>query len=260
MTDGHDPVHPAEPILNFDRVVVERGSRVVLDGLSAEVPRGAVTVVAGPSGAGKTTLLRLCNRLDVPDRGVVRFGGRDVAALDPMALRRKVGMVFQEPVLLPGTVRDNLLVADSRVSDEELGEALERVSLPAGFLDRLGSVLSGGEAQRVCLARTMMTDPQVLLADEPTSALDLTPRLAFERLARRLTRDQGMTVVWVTHDLHQLRRLADHVLVLVDGRLRYDGPVDELDAQPQLRSFLEGRLDHTDEHSPESAGGADAAR
>ena len=129
---------------------VDLGGRVVLDVPSLAVADGGVTVVAGPSGAGKSTLLRLCNRLEVPTAGTVRFRGADVADLDPLAHRRRVGMVFQRPATFPGTVRDNLRVACGALDANEpfFAEALEHAGLGVGFLDRRADDLSGGEAQR----------------------------------------------------------------------------------------------------------------
>lgn len=230
------------PVLRFDGVSVERDGVPILSGVEGAVPEGQVTVVVGPSGAGKTSLLRLCDRLDVPDDGRVLYRDRDVSELDPLELRRQVGMVFQTPRLLPGTVADNLRVAVPDADRQLMAATLERVSLPASMLDRPGDRLSGGEKQRVCLARTLITGPDVLLADEPTSALDATPRLAFERLTRRLA-ETGLTVLWVTHDLDQLRRLGDHVLVLIRGEVRYEGHPDGLDRRADLAAFLEGDPD-----------------
>ncbi len=221
---------------------MERSGRRVLDAVSGQIPERQVTVIAGPSGVGKTTLLRLCNRLEVPDEGRIFYRGRDVAELDPLRLRREVGMVFQTAALFGGTVRDNLAVADPEADADAYADTLRRVSLDLQLLDRQVASLSGGEAQRVSLARTLITGPQVLLADEPTAGLDLTPRLAFERLMRGLTSD-GLTVVWVTHDLDQLRRLADKVLVLLAGRVAYSGPPDRLDHIPELARFLAGDPD-----------------
>jgi putative ABC transport system ATP-binding protein len=175
-------------------------------------------VLAGPSGSGKSTLLRLCNRLDAPTTGVVRFRGDDVAGLDPLALRRRVGMVFQRPTLFPGTVRENLRVAEPSLSEDEAGAVLERVGLPPTFLDRTGDDLSGGEAQRACVARTLVTRPEALLMDEVTSALDPTHRRGIERLARRCAQS-GTPVVWVTHDLLQAERVADRTIVLDHGHI-----------------------------------------
>ena len=121
---------------------------------------GGITVVVGPSGAGKSMVLRLLNRLEVPTAGEVRFRGRPVSDLDPLALRRRVGMVFQRPAPFPGTVRDNLHVADPDAGDDALVAALRAARLDAAFLDRSADELSGGEAQRMCLARTLVTRPR----------------------------------------------------------------------------------------------------
>jgi putative ABC transport system ATP-binding protein len=163
-------------------------------------------------------MLRLCNRLEVPTEGVVRFRGDDVSSLDPLAHRRRVGMVFQRPTPFPGTVRDNLLVAEPGATDEELAAALERAALSTSFLDRVADDLSGGEAQRMCLARTLVTSPAVLLMDEPTSALDTEATKLLERLACRLP-DDGVPVVWVSHDLEQVDRIADARFLVDAGRV-----------------------------------------
>ena len=201
----------------FEDVVVERGVVRALDEFSARVPSAGVTVVFGPSGSGKTTVLRLCNRLEVPTSGRVLFGGQDVAGLDPLRLRRTVGMVFQRPTPFPGTVRDNLLVAAPDADTAELTVALERAALDHSWLDRPATELSGGEAQRVCLARTLVTQPQVLLLDEPTSALDQDAAQVLEQSVRALAGD-GITVLWVSHDPAQVRRVADRVLRIEHGR------------------------------------------
>jgi len=191
---------------------------VILDDVDLVVRDSGITVVVGPSGAGKSMLLRLLNRLEVPSEGEVRFRGEPVASIDPLALRRQVGMVFQRPAPFPGTVRDNLLVADPDAADDALVSALVAARLGADFLDRSADELSGGEAQRMCLARTLVTGPDALLMDEPTSALDPDARRGLERTARRLV-EGGRPVVWVTHDLGQASRLADEVVVMIDGRV-----------------------------------------
>ncbi len=190
-----------------------------LDDVSVALPDAGITAIAGPSGAGKSTLLRCCNRLEAPDAGTVRYRGEDIAALDPLAHRRAVGMVFQAPVLFPGTVADNLRVADPGAGDERIAGLLRRAALdPEAFAARDADTLSGGEGQRVCLARTLATDPHVILMDEPTSALDADASDELEALMRTLASD-GVPVLLVTHDEAQLERVADHVLRLRDGRL-----------------------------------------
>jgi putative ABC transport system ATP-binding protein len=196
----------------------------ILDDLSLDIADRGITVVLGPSGAGKSMTLRLLNRLEAPTSGTVRFRGDDVSSLDPLRLRRRVGMVFQRPAVFPGTVRENLLVAAPDAGDGELVACLDAADLDAAFLDRVADELSGGQAQRVCLARTLATQPEVLLMDEPTSALDPHARHRLEETARRLV-DDGRPMVWVTHDLEQADRLSDQRVVLVAGRLATEDEV-----------------------------------
>jgi UDP-glucose/iron transport system ATP-binding protein len=202
----------------LERVTVVRVGRRVLDEITARIPAAGITVVSGPSGAGKTTLLRLCNRLEVPDTGVVCYRGQPLDELDPLVLRRRVGMVFQRPTPFPGTVADNLAVARPDAGTEELSIALDRVTLDPGLLGQEARTLSGGELQRMCLARTLVTQPETLLLDEPTSALDAQPKQVFEATARNLA-DQGITIIWVTHDDAQARRVADRIYQVRDGQL-----------------------------------------
>jgi len=198
-----------------------------------------VTVVAGPSGSGKSTLLRLCNRLERPSSGRIWFRGVEIDELDPMALRRRVGMVFQRPTPFGGTVIENLRVADPEIDEPAAGALLTRVGLDATFIGRAAHELSSGEAQRLCLARTLATDPEVLLMDEPTSSVDSRSRAVLEDLARELAVG-GVAVVWVTHDMRQLRRLADNVVVMVGGRIAHTGPPEsvERDASAAVRAFV----------------------
>ncbi len=145
--------HPA--VFEFERVTVTRAGRRVLDEVTASIPAAGITVVTGPSGAGKTTMLRLCNRLDVPSG----YRGRPLDDLDPLVLRRRVGMVFQRPAPFPGSVAANLAVASPGATSDEMGAALERAALDPALLGREARTLSGGELQRMCLARTLVTSP-----------------------------------------------------------------------------------------------------
>ena len=222
VTPGDD-ADATTPCFEFvDVSLLAPGGESILSGVDATVANGGITVLVGPSGSGKSTLLRLCNRLEAPTSGRVLFRGQDVADLDPLAHRRRVGMVFQRPTLFAGTVRDNLLVADPHGTDERFAGVLERVVLDASFLDRTADDLSGGEAQRACIARALLTEPEVLLMDEATSALDPDARRAIEHLALDLV-GGSLTLLWVTHDLEQVRRLigerTDRVLVVLDGRV-----------------------------------------
>jgi putative ABC transport system ATP-binding protein len=208
----------AAPLYELSGVGLDLDGATVLHHVDLTIAADGITVLVGPSGAGKSMLLRLLNRLEVATAGEVRFRGDPVDGLDPLALRRRVGMVFQRPAPFPGTVRENLLVADPAAGDDDLAEALRDAQLGDRYLDRAADDLSGGEAQRMCLARTLVTRPEALLMDEPTSALDPEARIGLERTARRLA-DGGRPLVWVTHDLEQADRLADALVVLVDGRI-----------------------------------------
>jgi putative ABC transport system ATP-binding protein len=221
----------AAPLFAFTGVTVRYGDRVVLHAIDLEVPDDGVTILTGPSGAGKTSLLRLCNRLDVPSEGSVSYRGTPLDEIDPLALRRRVGMVFQRPALFPGTVRENLEVACPGAAEGPMLAALERAGLDGAFLDRTGDDLSGGEAQRVCLARTLVTGPEALLVDEPTSSLDPLATFALERSIVALARS-GVPVVWVSHDRAQARRVGDRHVVLVDGAVLAPDEADRYVDEP----------------------------
>ena len=231
-------------------------SRAVLHDVSFSVRSSEVFGVIGPSGAGKTSLLRLLNGLESPDRGRILVDGVDVSGIDVLALRRRVGMVFQAPALFPGRVSDNVrypLAIQGVARDEQdcRGRAtLERVGLPATFWERSAEELSQGERQRVSIARALVSDPAVLLMDEPTSALD--PGAAFRILSvvRSLNRDLGVTIVFVTHLMQQARDVCDRALVLIDGRSVEEGDVPALLDAPSselARRFLSGDLEPSTE-------------
>ncbi len=226
-------------LFSFKNVNVTIDGTEVLGDVSLAVPSGQMTVVAGASGSGKTSLLRLCNRLDVPTSGTLEFRGEDLAHIDPLALRGQVGMVFQTPVLFGGTVADNLHVANPTADRAQMAAALSGVELGEEFLDRIGDDLSGGEAQRVCLARALLCTPEVLLMDEPTAALHPAARRALEATVQSLQQESRVDVVWVTHDMEQIARMAEHLIVLDDGDVLYAGPAGTAAATDALSSLAE---------------------
>jgi putative ABC transport system ATP-binding protein len=226
----------------------------VLAGVSFEARRGEAAVIVGPSGGGKSSLIRLINRLEDPSSGRILLGGEDIAKIDPLALRRRVGMVQQKAFMFEGTVLHNLqrpfLYRNAyrnaplpQAGSEEVVRALALSRLPPELLERDARTLSGGEQQRVCLARVLIGRPEVLLLDEPTSALD---RPTSDRLAstfRDICRSEQLAVVMVTHDLRMSERVADRLIYLEGGKILEEGPGPSMMERPrteEFKRFLEG--------------------
>jgi ABC-type multidrug transport system fused ATPase/permease subunit len=181
-------------------IAVTLGERTVLRGFDLDVPPGQITGLLGPSGSGKSTLLRALVRLVDIDAGTIALDGTDIRELDARELRCRVGLVAQTPVMLPGTVADNLRYGVGDLSDDGLRAALADADLDASFAPRPARELSGGERARVALARALTRGPQLLLLDEPTAALDSDTTAHIGATLRRL-RDQGLGVCITTHDL-----------------------------------------------------------
>ena len=213
-------------LFELEQVTYSRAGKKVLRDVTARLPVGA-TSVFGPSGSGKSTLLRLLNRLADPDAGRVIYEGKDVRDLDPLVLRREVNLVPQLPALIDGTVHDNVAYGP-RLAGRSFNArtCLELAGLDTTFEERDTAKLSVGEQQRVMLARALALEPRVLLLDEPTSALDAAARDAVEGALRRLRRRTSISLVLVTHDSAQARRLADYVVRIDAGRAVAQGPAD----------------------------------
>jgi len=209
-------------------VGLARSGRQVLDSVSAEIPVGA-TAIVGPSGAGKSTLLRLLNRLADADSGAVAYRDRPLAEYDPLELRRRVSLVPQLPALLDGTVASNLSYAAELAGIElERDRCLELAGLDPGFAERDVSKLSVGEQQRAMLARALAQSPDVLLLDEPTSALDHAARDAIEATLAELRGELEISLVLVSHDPEQAKRIADWVVRMEGGRAVAAGPLERV--------------------------------
>ena len=220
----------------------------ILHDIDLEIQRGQVTALIGPSGAGKSALLRLLNRLSDPVAGEIMYADRPIADYPIGELRCRVGFVFQTPVVFPGTVRDNLLVAAEIAgtpSDEiapRMEESLRLAELDKDIVDRDATRLSVGQKQRVNIARALMTAPETLLMDEPTASLDPETADKLGRTIACLSAERGLTVVAATHRLAEARELSDHVIMLDAGRVVEAGPTAELfekSSHPRLRAFLE---------------------
>jgi putative ABC transport system ATP-binding protein len=213
---------------NLSRAIV---GKLLVNDISVEVQQGEVLAVVGPSGAGKSSFLRLLNRLDERTGGTVLLDGQDYSEISPRELRRRVGMVMQMAYLFPGTVAANIAFGPQQrhetITPQQIQALLERVGLP-GYQDRDVSNLSGGEAQRVSLARTLANTPEVLLLDEPTSALDDASERGIEELVLGIIRERQMTCVIVTHDMPQAARISDRTMILESGKLTAIGPTGEV--------------------------------
>jgi ABC-type methionine transport system ATPase subunit len=216
----------------------------ILKGVDADVPNDDITAVVGPSGAGKSTLLRAINRLVEPTAGEVYLDGEPTSAMNPLELRRRVGMVFQLPALFGATVEEATLYGarmDGRSADAN--RLLEMAGLDASFKGKAPQSLSVGEQQRVSIARALALGPEVLLMDEPTSALDEAARRRIEDLVRELNASLGLTIVLVSHDLDQVERVADRVVLLAGGRSEGEWDKEEFFSGPgnRARRYISAR-------------------
>jgi molybdopterin-binding protein len=251
-------------------ITKKAGGQVLLRGVSMEIPAGGVSVVIGPNGAGKTTLLRILGMLDRPSAGRMFYDGRaadDFGAGDWIKLRRRMGFVFQHPLLLNGTVLANmrhaLALRKRPFVEDGIETALAAVGL-AGKKDLDVRVLSGGEKQRLQLARAMILDPEVLLADEPTSNLDPLSTRYIEDQLLALAR-AGKTVILATHNIVQARMLGGHLFFLQNGEIVQSGTPGQVLRNPatldvahfsSITNVLKGRLVRSGEDACLEAEGA----
>jgi phosphate transport system ATP-binding protein len=240
-------------------VSIRYGSRVAVRDATLAAPLGAITALVGPSGSGKTSLLHAVNRLhdlddDVRVEGSVRVSGEDIAGLDDYTLRTRAGLIFQRPTPLPMSIDENVRFAlrGHGVPKAELAGRVERSLVRAALWDEVrdrlhapAAALSGGQLQRLCLARALALEPTVLLLDEPCASLDPRSTALVEESLRALA--GSTTLLLVTHNLAQARRLADHCACLwpspEGGRILDAGPVDRVFSRPAhavVRDYLEG--------------------
>jgi osmoprotectant transport system ATP-binding protein len=233
--------HSAAEIV-FDHVTKRYEGRdaAALDDLSLEIPAGTFCVLVGPSGGGKTTALKMVNRLIPFDSGDILIDGRSVRDLAPTELRRGIGYVIQQVGLFPHqTVGENIATVPRLLGwpkkriVQRTAELLELVGLEVADAERYPAQLSGGQRQRVGLARALAADPPVLLMDEPFGALDPITRFRLQTELRRLHREVGKTVIFVTHDVDEAIQMGDRIAILREGGVlaQYDTP-DAILAHP----------------------------
>ena len=222
------------------------GEEEILRGVSFAVQAGEVFSVVGPSGAGKSTLLRTINRLVESTAGNIFLDGAPIEQINPLELRRRIGMVFQLPALFGDTVEDSVLYGvrlAGKCADVE--RLLGLAGLAPSLASRNPQSLSVGQQQRVSIARALALEPEVLLMDEPTSALDQVARQRIEDLIGQLNKELGLTIVVVSHALDQVERIADRVVLLIDGGSEGEWSKEEFFGKgvgEKARRFVEGEL------------------
>ena len=227
----------SSPLIAYDHVGKSfDGGRVkAVDDVSLTVAKGEFLAIVGGSGSGKTTLLRLTNRLIAPDGGIIRIGGEDIAQVDPIALRRRIGYVFQSGALFPHlSIADNIGITPKLLGTpkqdiaKRVDELLDLVQLDPAMATRRPHELSGGQRQRVGVARALAARPFIVLMDEPFGALDPLTRDALGDDFRALHTKLGLTTIMITHDITEAILLADRVAVMRSGRLLAEGTPAEL--------------------------------
>lgn len=236
----------AGPSAAFDGVTKYYGDLAAVDHVTLEIAAGSFVALVGQSGSGKSTLLKTVNRLTPPSEGRVRLNGEDVAGQEPYVLRRSIGYVFQNVGLFPHmTVRENILInrriAGDHAAVNEAEALLDMVELPRDFGSRYPSELSGGQAQRVGVARALAGKPGLMLMDEPFGALDPVTRDSLGRSYRALHERLGLTTIMVTHDMAEALLLADRILVMAEGRIVADAPPESIlndDLGPETEALV----------------------
>lgn len=205
------------------RVIKFLDGKSILRGVDLEVKKGEIMALVGPSGSGKSTLLRCLTRLIEIDDGDIFFNGRNLKSFSPVILRRNMVLVHQEDAMFPGTVYENVAYGPSlqgEVQREHIITCLVDSGLSQRFADKDASKLSGGERKRVALARALALKPKVLLLDEPTAGVDPKKIELVEKTIVNFSKNRGLTVLWVTHNVEQAKRVSNRIANLKDGRVR----------------------------------------
>ncbi len=220
----------------FEHVSKRFGDAIAVDDVNLAIAEGMFVTIIGSSGCGKTTLLKMVNALVMPDEGEVLVHGRATSNADPIGLRRNIGYAIQGSVLFPHlTVEQNIAYVPTLLNsgDDDRTEAavkkwMDIIGLPRDITDRYPAELSGGQAQRVGIARALAASPDILLADEPFSAVDAITRASLQDEIKRIHEQTGITVLFVTHDIDEALDLGDRVLVMEAGRAVQFAPPEEI--------------------------------
>lgn len=234
-----------EEVMELKGITYKVDETIILKELTGSLNKGKITSIVGPSGAGKTTLFRLCNGMRTPTTGTILFNGEKLETYGPSALRRKIGIVMQQATMLTGTVKENLLLpltlAGQQISDVTIKQSLEEVGLSTTLINQQAKELSGGQQQKLSIARTLLNQPEVLLLDEITSSLDRVSVQEVERLIVTINESYGTTICWITHQIEQAKRLSHDSWVMMDGELVEQGTVELLTnpKDDRVKAFLQ---------------------
>lgn len=238
-----------EPIITFKNVTFSDRNVPIIKNISGSFAKGKITTLVGPSGAGKTTLFRLCNGLISPDSGQIIINDKPIDEYDPIILRRKIGLALQSATMLSGSVYKNLslplTLKGETLPEDDAKELLEDVSLGKDFLNRNINDLSGGQKQKVSIARTLVNRPKVLLLDEITSSLDRISQHDIEELIQKINQKYGTTIVWITHNLDQALTIGDYSWVMMAGEVIETGKSEFLNnpKDERVKRFIKGDLE-----------------
>lgn len=219
--------HPFEVAINFKDVCYEVDQLSILNNITGVFYKGKITTLVGPSGAGKTTLLKMCNGLISPTEGEIYIHNQPITSYEPTSLRKNVGIALQSAPIIRGTVYDNLALPfklqNKKFTEVDAIASLEGVGLDSSMLHRQASDLSGGQRQKLSIARTLINRPQILLLDEITSALDPTSVHEIEQLILNINLNFNATIIWITHNIEQAKRLGNFTWIMMEGQLVESG-------------------------------------
>ncbi|WP_146552677.1 ATP-binding cassette domain-containing protein [Rummeliibacillus sp. SL167] len=238
-----------QPAIHFHNVCFEVGEQRILQQVTGSFPTGNITTLVGPSGAGKTTLLKLCNGLISPTSGEIFIHNKPINSINPIALRRHVGIALQSAPMIKGTVYTNLSLPKTlqgmSLSREEAISFLGDVGLDPSFLEQNVTELSGGQRQRVSIARTLVNKSDILLLDEITSALDRTSVKEVEELIVNINQKYNVTIIWITHNLEQAIKIGHYTWVMMNGHVVETGKSTLLNhpTKDVVQQFVEGCLE-----------------
>ncbi len=235
-------------MISIRNLYMSFGEKEVLRNVNLDIQNREIFALIGTSGSGKTTLLRILNFFEIPKKGYIEFNGMKNA--ETISIRRKMSLLFQTPVIFNKSVFDNVAYAlrirgiDEKMIKKKVSDALDTVGL-AGIEKQKARTLSGGEAQRMAFARAIVYDPDILLLDEPTANLDPPNVMKIEEIIKRVRNERGTTIAIATHNIPQVRRIADRVGILLNGELIEVNCKERIFSNPEdvrSKAFINGEM------------------